>query len=404
LRQNFLILMASIIFSLVALACVEPETKPGDGTDTTGIPVRYRSLYNELATKLNDLDRTIRSQWNGKKADALFSVELLVANSNRGEVLLNDRVFKSTILTLERLQDLGVHGVAVSIQFPMLTRSFPRFTEYIEFYRRVAREIRKRGFAFIVEIGAFFREPEFTKIKVDYSKLTIKTFKAQLREMAEIIIEDLHPDYLTIFTEPDTQTRNTGLNFSVSNFTATIHHVVDGMHPKGVRLGAGAGTWDQFDYFTTLAKIPRLDYIDMHIYPIQQDFVLNKVLRIAKIAAKHNKGVSFGEAWLYKVSKHELGKLSPVKAFGRDVYSFWQPLDSSFIEVMVGLSHHVEAEFCSFFWMKYLYGYMDYNSQTRALRPQQLINKMDAIAGQHILNNTLSKTGEKFKMLITAGQ
>jgi hypothetical protein len=396
--------MAGVIFSLIALACADTKIMPGVEIDATDVPGRYRALYSELATKLNDLDKTIGSQWNGKRADTKFGVELLVANSNRGEVLLSDRVFKSTILTLERLQDLGVRSVAVSIQFPMLTRSFPRFTEYIDFYRRVAWEIRKRGFGFIVEIGAFFREPEFTKIKVDYSKLTIKTFKVQLREMAEIIIEDLRPDYLTIFTEPSTQSRNTGLNFSVSNFADTIHHVVDGMKPKGVRLGAGAGTWEQFQYFTALTKIPQLDYIDIHIYPIQRDFVLDKVSRITKIAVKHNKGVSFGETWLYKVSKHELGRLSPVKAFARDVYSFWQPLDSLFIEIMVNLSHQVEAEFCSFFWMKYLYGYMDFNSQTKTLRPQQLINKMDAIAGQHILNNTLSKTGEKFKTLITTGQ
>jgi hypothetical protein len=45
---------------------------------------------------------------------------------------------------------------------------------------------------------------------------------------------------------------------------------------------------------------------------------------------------------------------------------------------------------------------MEYNSQTKTLRPQQLINKMDVIAGRNILNNTLSKTGEKFKTLITA--
>jgi hypothetical protein len=222
--------------------------------------------------------------------------------------------------------------------------------------------------------------------------------------MAEIIIEDLRPDYLTIFTEPTTQSRNTGLNFSISNFAETIHHVVDGMPPKGVRLGAGAGTWEHFEYFTALMKIPQLDYIDMHIYPIQGELVLDKVIKIARQARRHQKDVSIGEAWLYKVSKKEFRTISWETAFGRDVYSFWQPLDSLFIEVMVNLSHHVEAEFCSFFWMKHLYGYMDYNSQTKTLRLQQKINKMNAIAGQHIINNTLSKTGEKFKTLITTGQ
>ena len=222
--------------------------------------------------------------------------------------------------------------------------------------------------------------------------------------MVEIIIEDLRPDYLTIFTEPTTQSINTGLDFSVSNFTDSIHHVVDGLPPKGVRLGAGAGTWEQFEYFTALTKIPQLDYIDMHIYPIQGDLVLDSVVKIARHAKRYQKDVSIGETWLYKVSKKGFRTTSWETAFARDVYSFWQPLDSSFIEVMVNLSHQVGAEFCSFFWMKYLYGYMDYNSQTKTLRPQQLINKMDAISGQHILNNTLSKTGEKFKTLITAEQ
>jgi hypothetical protein len=399
-----MIMMAGVIFSLIAIACVDMKTKPGTAIDTTGVPAQYRALYSELGTKLNDLDKTIKSQWNRKKADTKFGVELLVANSNRGEILLTDRVFNATKLTLNRLQNLGVRSVAVSIQYPMLTRSFPRFTEYIEFYRRVAWEIRKRGFGFIVEIGAFFREPEFTKIKVDYSNLTIKTFKAQLRAMVEIIIEDLRPDYLTIFTEPTTQAKNTGLDFSVSNFADIIQHVVDGLSPKGVRLGAGAGTWEQFEYFTVLMPIPGLDYIDMHIYPIQGDLILDRVTKIARQAKRYQKDVSIGETWLYKVSINELRTTSWNTAFGRDVYSFWQPLDSLFIEVLVNLSHQVEAEFCSFFWMKYLYGYMDYNSQTRTLRPQQLINKMDAIAGLNILNNTLNKTGEKFKTLVTAGQ
>jgi len=403
LRHNFLILMTGIIFSLVLLACAEPKTKVDDDIDTIGVPFRYRALYSELATKLNDLNKTIESQWQGKKADTRIGVELLVANSNRGEVLLSDRVFKATILTLERLQDLGVHSVAVSIQFPMLTRSFPRSNEYIDFYRRVAWEIRRRGLGFIVEMGTFFRETEFTKLKIDYSDYTLNSFKAGLREMARIIIDELRPDYLTILTEPDTMQNNTGLDFSVTNFSATIRHVVEGLDHRGVKLGAGAGSWNPMQYFTALSEIPRLNYIDIHVYPIQQDFVLDKVPRIAKIAAKQNKGVSFGESWLYKVSIHELGRINTVKAFARDVYSFWQPLDSLFIEVMVKLSHHVEAEFCSFFWMKYLYGYMDYNFQTSQLRPQQLINKMDAIAGQHILDNTLSKTGEKFKTLITEG-
>lgn len=193
---------------------------------------------------------------------------------------------------------------------------------------------------------------------------------------------------------------NTDLDFSVSNFTTTIRHVAAGLNPSGVRLGAGAGTWDDITYFKALSRIPELDYLDLHIYPIQRDFVMNRVTQVAEMAYRHNKTVSIGEAWLYKVSERELGRISPVKAFARDVYSFWQPLDIMFLETVISLSHRVQADFCSFFWMKYLYGYLDYNAQTKNLTPQQRINAVDARAGRNILNNTLGHTGERFKTLI----
>jgi hypothetical protein len=232
----------------------------------------------------------------------------------------------------------------------------------------------------------------------------MERFNAQLRQMAERIIEDLRPEYLTILTEPDTQTKNTGLNFSVSNYADTIRHVAEGRQHPDVRLGAGAGTWSQMNYFDALAGIPQLDYIDLHIYPIHRDFVLDRVIDVANMAEKNRKGVSIGEAWLYKVSERELGRISPVKAFARDVYSSWQPLDNEFLDFIVNLSHHMDAQFCSFFWMKYLYSYLLYDDETRALQPQQLINKVDSVAGRQILTGTLNRTGEKFKMLIVSDQ
>jgi hypothetical protein len=154
-------------------------------------------------------------------------------------------------------------------------------------------------------------------------------------------------------------------------------------------------------YFSALAKIEQLDYIDLHIYPIQRDFVINRVGRITRIAAGQNKKISIGEAWLYKVSQRELGRIKPVTAFARDVYSFWQPLDRMFIEMLVGLSQHADAEFCSLFWMKYLYGYIDYNSRTQALAPQKLINLSEKAAGGRILDNSLNQTGKLYQELIS---
>ena len=167
-----------------------------------------------------------------------------------------------------------------------------------------------------------------------------------------------------------------------------------------MRIGAGAGTWDDPAYFEALARIAQLDYLDLHIYPIQRNFVVDRVWQVTAMARRYNKSVSIGETWLYKVSERELGKISPVKAFARDVFSFWQPLDIMFFETIINLSHQIRADFCSFFWMKYLYGYLDYNSQTRSLTAQELINRVDAEAGRQILDNKLNEAGTRFKALI----
>lgn len=111
----------------VFMSCANHTNRTENTVDTTQVPDIYRHLYTELAVKLNHLDRALDAGWDGQLSDAKFGVELLVANANRGEVLLTDRVFHATPLTLD-------------------------------------------------------------------------TFNVQLREMPDIIIQDLQPDYLTILT------------------------------------------------------------------------------------------------------------------------------------------------------------------------------------------------------------
>lgn len=398
--KSTLIFVTLLAIALLGCGGGRPVGRSAESVANTMVPSAYRALYNELYTKLESLQTAVDSRRNGKKSAVSFGVELLVANSNRGDILLTDRVFEATRLTLERLKDLGVQSIAVSIQYPILTSSFPRVAEYRKFYKQVAEEIRRRGFVLIVEMGTLFREPEFSKLKINYRGLTLARFRDELQEMAEAVISDMRPDYLTLLTEPDTQSQNTGLDFSVSNFSATIQHVASGLKRSGMRLGAGAGTWDDVAYFEALARIAQLDYLDLHIYPIQRNFVVDRVWQITAMAQRHNKSVSIGETWLYKVSERELGKISPVKAFARDVFSFWQPLDIMFLETIINLSHQIQADFCSFFWMKYLYGYLDYNSNTRGLAPQQLIDRIDAEAGRQILDNKLNDAGIRFKALI----
>ena len=249
-------------------------------------------------------------------------------------------------------------------------------------------------------MGTMFRPSEVSQLPVGYSGLTREHFNAGLREMAEAVIADIHPDYLTVLSEPDTQARNTGLAFSASQFAAAVKSAVRGLDPGSTWLGAGAGTWLALDYFKALADVPELNYLDLHIFPIQLGFASDRVRKAAEAAKARGKKVAIGAAWLYKISSREFGRIDPAEAFARDAYSFWQPLDERFVATVVNIAHTIQAEFCSFFAMDLLYAYVGYTPETSQLAPAQLMQAGRAAAAEKILAGKLSGTGERFKNLI----
>jgi hypothetical protein len=386
---------------LLTAACVQRvlESAPAHNVPRE-VPENYQALYREVDAEIDRQLPLIPLSWGQKKTGTVFGVGLLAADSNRGEALLSEQALQATALALDHLKALGVQSVSLDLHYPVLTRSHPRAVEYREFYRKVAVDIRRRGLMIVAEMGSAFREPELSRIGADYRGLKRDKFGAGLKEMAEAVVADIRPDFLTILSEPDTQTRNTGLPFSPAEFAATIRQVVKDLDHPGVKLGAGAGSWVSIDYFKALAAIPELDYIDFHIYPVQNGFASDRVLKAAEAARAKGKRVSIGEAWLYKVLGRELTRISPAEAFSRDVFSFWQPLDENFIQLVVNLARTIDAEFCSFFWLKYFYGYIDYTAETSRLSPGELMKLSDHAAAENMLKKSLTPTGERFRELI----
>jgi hypothetical protein len=88
--------------------------------------------------------------------------------------------------------------------------------------------------------------------------------------------------------------------------------------------------------------------------------------------------------------------------YGRDVYSFWQPLDSRFLEVLAKLANYENYEFISPFWSTYFFGYINYDSSTKDL-PYTELRQLDNIAAsQNMLNHKLSGAGLTYQKLISA--
>jgi len=107
--------------------------------------------------------------------------------------------------------------------------------------------------------------------------------------MSRVICEEVQPDYLTLLNEPDTQSKNTGLDLRVESYTEIIQICAGQVGSSGNSVGAGAGLGRGFEYFENLAKQTAVDYIDMHIYPVTGISSSDKCLAFAALLAKYKK-------------------------------------------------------------------------------------------------------------------
>lgn len=356
-----------------------------------GPPAEYADLHATLSDRLRAIDAYIGPRWTGAKHDVIWSAELLAANGNQGEVLLRDQAWPVVLMNLDAFQALGVRGVKVAVKYPILVPAFPRSTEYLEFYKRLSAELKRRNLKFLAQMTAAFREPVFSQVPVApyYAGMTQERYRREKRQQAELIIRELRPDYLTLENEPQTQAQNLGLPVTVESFTELIQHMLAGLDRQGVQVGAGTGTWDDIAYVQALARTG-VDYIDLHIYPVTGDFVVDRAFRMADIARRAGKRLVLGEAWLYKARERELGGQAVASApvlFARDVFGFWESLDVAYIAMIGKLSHHLRSDFTSFFWSRHFYGYIAYGEDTRRLPPGELFRRANLAAAQGMLAN-----------------
>ncbi len=399
-----------VITALLAGAFGVLDPRASVAAPASPVPAEYADLYPALAAKLKAADGSIMSRWSGQKYDTIFAAELLPANGNIGEPLLRPEAWQAILINLDGLQQLGVRGVRVAIKYPILVSAFPRSAEYLEFYKRVSQELKKRNLKWLAQMTDVFREPEFSTLNIGgyYAGLTLDRYKQEKRQMAETIIREIHPDYLTILNEPATDQHNTGLPMTVQNFTGVAQYVLNGLDRSGVQVGAGAGTWDDLAYMKSLALNTTVDYLDMHIYPISRDYLVERALSIGDIARRANKKLVIGESWLNKARDQELRGQAIAAApviFGRDVFSFWTPLDVAFVETIMKLSQYQKIEFTSFFWSRYFFGHLEYSDATRRLPPSELFRLANQAAARNMMTNPvqLTQTGLAYQRLIKTG-
>lgn len=370
---------------------------------TAPVPDEYQALYASLAESLESFHDYLDAHWDGTRASTAFGAELGPANGNRGEKLLQSTTMSGVSLYLDRLEELGVQGVTVQISYPLLGADFPRSDEYLQFYREVAQEVRRRGLKLLVETGPVFPDPEYSNVQADFSSLTIETYFQTKKEQILLIAGEVQPDYLSIGNEPATERMLTGLSFSLDEYLTFIRETSDGIdRSSGVLVGAGTGIWEDPAYLTRFADEPSLDFVNIHIYPVRGGIdYLQQVVEVAVYARTRGKELVIGEAWLYKASPLEVTQNEPYQnVFPRDVYSFWEPLDARFIEAIMGIAHYQNFEYVSFFWSKYFFSYLDYDETPRDLSRAELIVRSNQAAFSNVRAGVFTGTGQAYQRLL----
>jgi hypothetical protein len=376
-------------FAAIAAFAAFSRTPSASTSTVPSVPLEHQRLYSSLEAQLDAFNPGTPPT----SAATKFSGDLFLANSHRGDALLGTYSMEGISLFLDRLQSLGAQGVSIDIHENVLARS-PRSAEYAAFYRRVAEEVRRRGLTLLVETQADFAQ--------DFSGITFDQYRQARRRAIEVILAEMRPTYLGVAGEPDTEYRLTKFAelSTAEGYAAFVAFLLSGLNRGTTLIGAGSGSWDNpalvRDHFV---KLP-VDFIGIHIYPVNRDF-LSRAAQLATAARAHGKRVIIGETWLFKATDGELLWAPPTLPFSRDVFSFWQPLDQKFMKKVADLARVNGIEYVSMFWTHYLFAYLDYDLKTRSLSYLQPQLQVSQRAVGNMRQGIFSPTGHYYRQLAT---
>jgi hypothetical protein len=380
-----------LIALLGALSCrsrsvgtAERETAPCP--TACPVPAQQARIYQQQSEWLAEYRAAVDAHLPGARSRPIFGGHLLTADSNRADALLQPDAMKWVELSLDRFQQLGIRGVTLNLGYPLLMPWFPKSARYLKYYQNVAREVRKRGMQLAVEQIILYSGSAFTPFDFELGDMTLEKYTAEQAQMGQIILDELAPDHLTILHEPDTVAELTGLRTVLDPEVATayVKEALAKLKRGDTKIGAGSGSWSSPAFAEAFAKIPGVDYIDIHIYWIDPGSIA-RAYAMAESANSRGKPVVFTEVGLYKslgegregMPLGEDFEKDPnvegvVAVYRRDVFSFWEPLDIEFLDVTARLAKSVDTLFVSVYWTNMFFSYIDWTRETAGMSYQQL--------------------------------
>jgi fibronectin type 3 domain-containing protein len=355
------------------------------------VPATFQPIYTELDNYLINFNATLPAP-SGPAYPTLMSAALKTADGNDGPGLLlnmsGGQLSPSSGLQLQlnALQATGVQAITVEIGFPMLYEPFldgqnaTYQQQFIAFYQAVAAAVRKAGLKLIIEndtllvndVSANWDAAPF------YATLNWAQYQQARAQAAATIAQTMQPDYMVLLQEPITEAMDSGQSEAntTSGSLSLLSQILTSVRQAGVpnlKVGAGTGTSQEnsMSFIQAYVTLP-LDFIDIHIYPINDGF-LPMAQQMAGVAAAAGMGLTMSECWMWKVLDTELGYLTPDEIRGRDPFSFWAPLDAYFLQTMQSLANNTQMLFMDPFGSQYFFAYVPYDDTTDDLSPAAIL-------------------------------
>ncbi len=315
-RRDTALFVAFTVFPLLLCSEARAQAPP--------VPPVFQDLYGLLNTYLSGFNTTLNAS-PASQYPTIATGNLKNANANAGPQLVNSGSMAGITLQLQELKAMGAKAVMVEVGFPMLYEPFltsqgQTYSQFVAFYQQVGAAVHAAGMKLIVEndtllvndVQAGWNAAPF------YATLNWTQYQEARAQTAVTVAQTMQPDYLVLLEEPTTEADNSGQTQAntPTGSAALLTQLISSAQQAGVsgmKLGAGTGTAQAnfMQFIQSYVALP-LDYIDMHIYPVNRSFLPN-ALQISNAAAAAGKPVSMSECWLWKVRDSELNVLTPWK-------------------------------------------------------------------------------------------
>ncbi len=390
-------LIGLLVPAVVSIAVV-PITGGSAAAASAPVPSKFRSEYDRTAADLQAYARAIDAMPTYASTPASKQIgfaELLDANGNRMSDLLKPTTPTQVDNSLDAFKRLGVGGVVLGVKLPLL---LPQYTaqadRYTQFWVKTANAARARGLAVDVELGALFCGTIYAQCSYKYPT-TAAGWAKLTAQQARTVIDNVHPDYLDLISEPNTEAILTGIRSlqTVSGFREFVADTVKAIGPHGTtKLLAGAASWFPVSFDQAILGTG-INGLVTHIYPATAGTAANLVAT-SRVAHDAHLPIVADETWLYKGTTSATGSVAASNQQGAlNCFSFWEPLDVEFVRATREWATKSGSPVVSGFWSWETFAYSTWTPSLDAKSSAQVQAQTYAAAQSAMAAHTFTETG-----------